>query len=452
MSSSIHLAQTANRDSSTIEAHQHQDSAARGSAAVSVSFFALSVFSFACGVFALPFIVPRAAEFFYQAIPLAITHIFTLGWITAAIMGVMYRYVPALTRTPLRSRQLAWIQLALYVVGVSGMIVHFAIGIWPGLWLAAMVVVVSILMFAWNILPCLTAQFGSGVAETGMFLSICFLIAAALLGTLLGLDKSYDFLGGSVLTNLAAHLHLAAVGWVTVSICAVSYRMLPAFLLPTVTLPASAKWQLYALAAAVAALAIALLFRSPAAPIFAIAIALTMVWYVAILARMVRTRRMPLNWTPMHAMAGVVSLAAALALGIALSFVGGDTNLGARLAPAYGVMGLLGFFSNFIIGMSYQLFPGIVARARTEAGFPPVTIAEISVAKPRLLIFSTFNGGVVALAIGFIVGTIELSLIGSLLVAFGGLLYAATTMWTLSYAVRRSIPRAAQSPLRVLPS
>jgi hypothetical protein len=396
--------------------------------------------------------VPRAAEFFYQAVPLAITHIFTLGWITAAIMGVMYRYVPALTRSQLRSRQLAWMQLGLYFVGVSGMIVHFAIGIWPGLWLAAMVVVASILMFAWNILPCLTDQFGRGVAETGMFLSICFLLAAALLGTLLGLDKSYDFMGGSVLTNLAAHVHLAAVGWVTLSICAVSYRMLPAFLLPTVTLPASAKWQLYALAAAVSGLVVALLLRSAAASWFAIAIALTMAWYVALIARMVRMRRMPLNWTPLHAMAGVVSLALALALGIALSFVGGDSALGARLAPAYGVMGLLGFFSNFIIGMSYQLFSGIVARARAEAGSPPVTIAEISNAKPRGLVFATLNAGILALATGFIAGAVELSLLGSLLVAVGGLIYTATTLWTLSYAMRRSIPRAAQeSPLRILP-
>jgi len=452
MSSSTQLSRSARPDLAIAQAHEYMHGAARGSAAISVGFFALSVFSFACGVLTLPFVVPRAAEFFYQAVPLAITHLFTLGWITAAIMGVMYRYVPALTRSPLRSRKLAWIQLGLYFTGASGMVMHFAIGIWPGLWLAAMVVVLSILIFAWNILPCLTDQFGRGVAETGMFLSVCFLIAAALLGTLLGLDKSYDFLGGSLLTNLAAHVHLAAVGWVTLSICAVSYRMLPAFLLPAVNLPASAKWQLYALAAAVSGLAIALLLGSAIASMFAIAIALTMAWYVAIIMRMVGARRMPLNWTPMHAMAGLVSLAIALASGVALSFVGGDSVIGARLAPAYAVMGLLGFFSNFIIGMSYQLFPGIVARARTETGSPPVTIAEISLAKPRLLVFATFNGGVLALAIGFLAGSVDLSLIGSLLVAFGGSVYAATTMWTLSYAVRRSIPRAAQeSPLRILP-
>src|SRR5579885_2028444 len=300
-------------------------------------------------------------------------------------MGVMYRYVPALTRTPIRSLRLAWAQLGIFVVGASGMVTHFAIGIWFGLWLAAIVVFASILMFAWNILPCLKGQFGRGVAETGIFLSICFLIAAALLGMLLGMDKTYDFLGGSVLTNLSAHVHLAAVGWVTMAICAVSYRMLPAFVLPTIQLPASAKWQIYVMSAAVAGLVVSLLMQS-------------------------------------------------------------------SVAPAYGAIGLLGFFSNFIIGMSYQLFPGIVGRTRTSAGWPPVTIAEISIPKPRLFVFAAFNIGVVVLAAGFLADAVDIARFGASLVAAGGIVYACITMWTLSFAFRPALPASiAESPLRVLP-
>ncbi len=419
---------------------------------VPVGFFVTAVVFFALGVCALPFVVADVAQYFYQPFPLALVHTFTLGWITAAIMGVMYRYVPALTRTPIRSLRLAWTQLAVFVVGASGMVTHFAIGIWFGLWLAAIVVFASILMFAWNILPCLTGQVGRGVAETGMFISICFLIAAALLGMLLGMDKTYDFLGGSLLTNLSAHVHLAAVGWVTMAICAVSYRMLPAFLLPTVQLPAAAKWQVYALAAALIGLVASLLMESSIAPYFAIAIVAAIVWYVAIIARMVRTRRMPLDWTPLHAIAGVTSLGIAMALGIALSFSGGGSELGARLAPAYGAIGLLGFFSNFIIGMSYQLFPGIVGRTRTSAGWPPVTIAEISLPKPRMFVFAAFNLGIAILAAGFLADAVDLARFGASLVAAAGIVYACTTIWTLSFAFRSTLPASiANSPLRVLP-
>jgi hypothetical protein len=410
------------------------------------------VLFFALGVSVLPFAVSRIDQYFYQAIPLAVVHVFTLGWITAVIMGVMYRYVPALTRTALPSPRLAWIQLALYVIGAFGMITHFAIGIWPGLWLAAIIVFVSILMFAWNILPGVTRHVGRGVAETGMFLSVCFLIAAALLGTLLGLDKTYDFLGGSLLTNLAAHVHLAAVGWVTLSICAVSYRMLPAFLLPTIQLPAAAKWQIYALAMTVVGLVASLLMRSGMASIFAIAISLTMVWYLLILGRMVRTRRMPFDWTTLHALAGVIGLAMAAGLGIALSLAGADSALGARLTPAYGTMGLLGFFSNFIVGMSYQLFPGFVAWARTSAKRAGVTTAEISITRTRLFVFLTLNGGVLLLAGGFVENAVHIAELGAAMAAVAGLVYSSATLWTLSFAFRESNPRGAQeTTLRILP-
>ena len=366
-------------------------------------------------------------------------------------MGVMYRYVPALTHVPIRSSRVAYAQLAIFTIGVAGMVVHFAIGAWVGLWLAAIAVVVSIVMFAANIVPCLWRQFGRGVAETGMLLAIGFLLLAAMLGAILGIDKTYDFLSGNVLTNLSAHVHLAAVGWVTMAICAVSYRMLPAFLLPKATLPRHAIWQLYALAAAVSALAISLFFGLRGETIFAIAIALAMGWYIAIIARIVATRRMPMDWTPRHALAGAASLAIALALGITLTIFGGDSVWGARIAPAYGVAGLLGFFSNFIIGMSYKLFPAFVTRARQGRGWTAVTIDELSIVRTRWFVFVAFDGGVALMIAGFLIGAIELVLAGAILAAAGGVVYSATTLWTLSFAFRPAVPTAAaQTSLRIL--
>lgn len=99
---------------------------------------------------------------------------------------------------------------------------------------------VSVALFAANLIPLLWPKTGRCVAETGMFGAICFLLAAGMLGTLLAIDKSRNFMGGSLLTNLGGHIALAAIGWVTLAICAVSYRMLPASLLPVIPLPRSA--------------------------------------------------------------------------------------------------------------------------------------------------------------------------------------------------------------------
>lgn len=416
-----------------------------------IHFFAAAIAFFAIGVAAAPWAIGWAADYFYQPAALAWVHTFTLGWITSAMMGVMYRYVPGLTKRSLPFPRVALVQLALYLIGVSGMVAHFMLADWVGLWMAAAVVVLSVALFALNILPCLAAQFGRGPAETGMGLAIVFLLATGTLGLLLALDKTHNFMPGSVLTNLAAHAHLAALGWVTVTICAVSYRFLPAFLVSKAELPRATIWQVGGLAAAAAGLGLTLLARAPGAALWSAAVAIAIAGYIAILAHIVRHRAMPVDWTVRHALAGTGWLVAAAMVGIALARTGADSALGNRLAGAYGALGVLGWVSNFIVGMSYQLFPGFVVRVRAVFGWPPLTIAELSLSAGRPLVFICLNAGVLALAGGLLAGQLEMARAGASLLAIGGLAYVSATGWTLSYAYRRSVPPPSRAALRILP-
>lgn len=416
-----------------------------------IHFFTVAAIFFAAGVVAAPFLVAQIVDFFYQPPILALVHTFTLGWITASIMGVMYRYVPALSRHPISYPRLAMWQLWLFIIGTIGIISHFANGVWAGTWFSAGILIVSVAMFAANMIPCLYPKLGRGVAEAGMFLSTCFLFVAALIGFTLSLDKTYNFLGGDVLTNLASHVHFAAIGWVTLTICAVSYRMLPAFLLPTIHLPRSATWQLWALAATTIALGVTLLIGAPGEIVWSVAIAAALLAYMVTIGRLMRTRRMPIDFTARHAIAGIVWLVLAIVCGLSLAVIGPQGVEGNRIAAAYGAMGLLGWIANFIIGMSYQLFPGFVARARSSAGWPAMTIAELSIKQPRWLIFVAYNGGVATLAAGFMLSSVALAQVGASGIALGGIVYSATTLWTLSFAYRAAVPGAANKPLRVLP-
>lgn len=430
---------------------------AKGSGALRIGrlpihFFTTATISFGCGVAAAPFLVGRIVEFFYQPSILALVHTFTLGWITASIMGVMYRYVPALTRHPIAYPRLARWQLGLFVIGTIGLVSHFANGVWIGTWFSAGILIVSITMFAANMVPCLYRQLGRGVAETGMFLSICFLLIAATIGFLLALDKNYNFLGGDVLTNLASHVHFAAIGWVTLTICAVSYRMLPAFLLPKIHLPKSAMWQLWALATGAIALGVTLLLGWAGAIFWSLAIAAALLSYMATIGRLVRSRRMPIDFTARHAIAGIAWLVLAIICGLLLAVIGPQGMEGNRIAAAYGAMGLLGWVSNFIMGMSYQLFPGFVTHARNAAGWRAVTIAELSLKQPRWMVFVAYNGGLMVLTCGFLLSATALAQIGALGMALGGFTYSTTTLWTLSFGYRSGVPTAANKPLRVLPN
>lgn len=403
-----------------------------------IHFFVLAVVSLAAGLVATPWVVPQTIVFFYQPRVLALVHTFTLGWITAAIMGVMYRYVPALTRRPLPYPRLGMPQLVLYAIGASGIVTHFALGSWSGVWSAAGVVVVSLILFAVNMFACLASRLGRGVAETGMFVAICFLIMAAGIGFILALDKTRGFLGGNLIANLGAHADLAAIGWAALTICAVSYRMLPAFLLPKEPLPRAAVWQLYALAIGVAGLSVALIAKTRDLTFWSVVISVALVSYVITVGRIIRSRRMPIDWAARHAIAGIASMVGASALGIALTRVGAGSESGARIASVYGLVGLMGFFSNFIIGMSYHLFPGFVARSRTAFRWRAMTVAELGFKGPRGLIFVAFNAGIATLAVGLLAANVILAEAGTVSMAAGGLVYGAGTLRTLSYAYRRA--------------
>jgi len=411
---------------------------------ISIHFFVVAVAFFALGVVAMPFAIADLATFFYQMIPLALVHSFTLGWITAAMMGVMYRYVPALTRHPVPYPRLAYVQLGLYVIGVSGMVAHFGIGIWSAIWLAAIVVVASVLIFAAEMLPCLWPRLVSGITETGMFLGICFLLLAAAIGLILGLDKTYNFLGGSIMTNLAGHVDFAALGWVTLTICAVSYRMLPAFLLAEIERkpPPGATLQLYSLVVGILGLGMTLMFALPGVMFWSVAIAASLLAYIGIVAPMIWAGRLPHGWTSRHAVCGILWLVIAIAMGLALAIVGAGSVAGNRIASTYGAAGLLGWVSNFIIAMSYQLFPGFVVRARLIRGFPVVRAAELSITAYRPFIFIAYNLGVAMISAGLLAGSIALAIAGAASVAAAGIAYCATMLRTLSFAYRSTMPAA----------
>ena len=254
-----------------------------------------------------------------------------------------------------------------------------------------------------------------------------------------------------MLTNLASHVHFAAIGWVTLTICAVSSRMLPAFLLPRLRLPKNALWQLWALAAATIALGTTLLLGLPGEVLWSIAIAAALLAYMVTIGRLMRSRRMPIDFAARHAMAGIVWLVLAIVCGLTLAIIGPQGLAGSRIATAYGTMGLLGWISNFIMGMSYQLFPGFVVHARATAGWPPMTIAELSIKRPRWLVFIAYNAGVTILIAGFMFSSAALAQVGAVGIALGGITYSVTTLWTLSFAYRKAIPSAANASLRVLP-
>jgi cbb3-type cytochrome oxidase subunit 1 len=401
-----------------------------------IYFVLMATISFAAGSAAAPWAMLKLADYFYQTPVLAWVHTFTLGWISSTMIGLMLAYVPVLTQRRLRFPRLATAQLILYGIGASGVIAHFVLGSWDGVWMAGVVVAVSIVLFACNMVPCLAPGFGRRCAETGMLLGIGFMLAAAVLGVMLALDKSLDFLPGDVLLNLAGHVHVAAIGWIALPLCAISYHFAPRLLEAPAKLSRALNWHLYALGAGAVWLA-ASLFTDIEVTVAAGMVAALLAIYVALAAVSLGGSRVVMGWPARHVLAGLVGLALALAAGLALARYGAQSEMGNRLAGSYGILSLLGWVSNMMVGASYQLFPRLVLRARQSRRWPTMTAADLSPTAMRPAVFLGLNLGILGMVSGLLAGGTAVAEIGAVTLALAGLAYAAGNCWTLSFAYRR---------------
>jgi hypothetical protein len=400
-------------------------------------FFVPAVASFAAALAASPFLLHQLDAFFYQPPVLALTHLLTLGWVSLTIQGVLYRYVPGLTKQPVPYPRLAIAQWLTFVLGAAGLVTGFWVHRWFTTAAAAGVLVASSVLLCIEMWPMLYRAPRRGVAEVGLFLSTGLLVVAATLGMLLAADKLRPLLRGSVLTNLGAHAHVAALGWVGTTIAALSFRFLPAFLMPSVDLTAAARRLVVALATAVVVLAIALLARSDVALAAAAALATLVVVYAVLVLRLVAGRRMPMDWTAWHAVAGAGWVSCCGVAGLVLAWHGAGDAPGARIAAAYGVAGIVGWMSNLIVGVSYKLFPGFVAAARAQRRRPPVPLTVLgapTVVPP--LAFALLNGGTLLVVSALLGGWAPLLAPGGIVLAMAGVAYAAAAGRTLLFTVR----------------
>lgn len=157
--------------------------------------------------------------FFYSNEMLAVTHTLTLGFVSSLILGVFQRLAPMALFVQARSRAWSVVQFWMYLIGVLGMVFHFAITEWHGLaWSAVMVWCAALIQaFNWSRVWSV-ARRGEWVARFAAAAQVYFVLAATL-GTFMGMAKGRPawvaLPHGAFVQNLYAHVHLAALGWVT---------------------------------------------------------------------------------------------------------------------------------------------------------------------------------------------------------------------------------------------
>ena len=308
----------------------------------------------------------------------------------------------------------------------------------------ASLVGVGVLLAVANVAITLTRGRTRDVTWGGIAGGMLFLTAALVFGLVLARNLDTGFVAGARIRVLAAHLHIAIVGWAMIVIVGVSTRLLPMFLLAH---GVDTRWSRRALAC-----------FATGVPVFVMGMLgpwRGMAWGGAVLLdaglgaflwqayAFYRVRARKQLDIGMHfARASLAFFVASGVMGPVLLAVGGTHT---RLGTAYLVSGFLGGIVLFVTGFLYKIVPLLAWTARFggrigRTALPTAAdLYSTSVARAQLVLTV---GGVLVLLVGIAAASALTARAGTLLFLTGVLLF----VYQLT-GVRWRTPAAFRSPV-----
>jgi len=378
--------------------------------------------------FAAMAIDPRGVGgFFYHPRMLAVTHLVTLGWISASILGSIYVVGPLALRMALPPRPSDYAAFGGFAVGVLGMTSHFWIDKPAGMAWAAGLVALSFVHVPARALSGLRTAPIPPEVRLPVALAFLNILGAAVLGLLLAINKVSPFLEVRHLDAVFAHAHLAALGWGTMMVVGAGCRILPMILPAAMPRGVWVYASALLLEAGVVGIVWGFLSRGRGLGVASVLAAAGIGVFLSRVVWMLRHRRpaptelrRP-DWGVWHALQALAWLAVATALGLCLAF-SEPSERGLQVAMAYGVLGLVGFLSQIVVGVEARVLPlfawlwGFADRAYSEM---PRPLHRAAAHRLQGLVFVLWTAGVPLLAGGL---AFERTTLVS--VAAGGLLVA----------------------------
>ena len=397
---------------------------------------------------------PALGGFFYSPRFVAAVHLVTLGWITASILGATYIVGPLALRTTVRSGWIDGFACAFTVAGAAGVVAHFWMarfwrpdegGTYWGVASSGAVLLLGALVVGVRAWRGLASGGAPAAVRAHVALAYGNLLLAGAWGVLLAVNRETTVVSwGGQLPNVYAHAHTAALGWGTLMVAGVGYRLLP-MLLPAAPPSGRVLWVSAALFEVGAlGLGVTLALRHPWAKAFAVVAAGAVALFLALVLRMRLQPRPPPkklrkpDWGVLHAVQALVYLAIATTLGLRLAFGGVATS---EAMMVYGVCGLLGFLAQAVIGVGMRLLPMFSwTEAWAGGGYAETPARSPHAMSARPLQAATFlcwTAGVPALAFGLGGGGEAWTAGGAWTLLAGTVLAGANAFLVVRHAYRR---------------
>lgn len=329
------------------------------------------------------------ATYHYNQNVIAATHLFVLGWICSVVMGAMYQLVPVALETKLYSEKLARWHFAFHVVGFIGMVWMFRVWNMEQVGHFGSVLAVGVILFVYNITRTLWRVPKWNVTATSVSAALAWISLTIILGLSIAAAKSsneYEFgsersptgavaallhgvkLGTAFLkpsggiSTMHAHAHLGGVGFFTMLIVGVSYKLIPMFTLSELQSRRRAVVSVVLLNVGLAGSFVTILRHSPLKPAFALMVVAALAVYGWELKAILRARkRRALDWGIKYFLTAIVLLLPLSVLAVVLSWPGLPQNtFTGQLENLYGFLGLIGVVTFAIMGMLYKIIPFLV--------------------------------------------------------------------------------------------
>ncbi|MDP2301026.1 MAG: hypothetical protein Q8N03_01215 [Ignavibacteria bacterium] len=316
----------------------------------------------------------------FQPKILSINHIATLGWITMIIFGAMFQLVPVVLETKLFSEKLAEIQFWIYLPGVIGFVYCF----WvfdTGFNMTFFATLLNLAMFIFSFNIILTMKSVKSWNVTGWFLAaaIFYLIVTAIAGLLLAINLWTPYIKLSHLQYLNLHAHIAFIGWISMVIMGVSFKLIPMFTLSHGYSLTHAKLAFWMINIGLFGIAATMLFEKTTNLYytFILLVVLGIIFFLLQIHIIFKNRiRKKFDIGIKFSSAAYFMLGLTTVLGTFIAFVDYESII--NLTLVYGYMIIFGYISMLIVGQMYKIVPFLVwyHKYSSKVGLEPVSMLK----------------------------------------------------------------------------
>ncbi|MBI3853961.1 MAG: cbb3-type cytochrome c oxidase subunit I [Verrucomicrobia bacterium] len=350
------------------------------------------------------------ATYHYNQYVIAVTHLFTLGWISSIVMGAMYQLVPVALETRLHSERLARWQFVLHVIGFAGMIWMFWIWNMKQVGHFGSIFGIGVILFVYNLGRTLARIPRWNVVAVGIASALFWLLMTLCAGLFMVSAKCWPQISPFYAISLMhAHAHLGGLGFFVMMLVAVSYKLVPMFALGEVQSHRRAAWSIGLLNVGLLGLFLTILFGSPWKLAFVFVVISGLAFYGVEMRAMLRARkRRHLDWGLKYFLTAISLLLPLSLLGIILCWPTLPmTRFSTQLENVYGFLALIGVVTFAILGMLYKIVPFLVwyARYSREIGRSKIpSLADLYSPRLQALGYWMFVVGLAATSVSIVSG------------------------------------------------